>query len=240
MTTLFISDLHLDETRPGITRAFCDFLQEKAANADALYILGDFFEVWLGDDHETAFNRHIISALKQLEVPKYVMHGNRDFLLGQDFCQQTGATLLDDPTVIEIDGRTLLLMHGDSLCTRDEAYMAVRKQLRDSSFQQDFLSKTIAERQIFADSARSQSKEHTREVASDIMDVTPSEVEKVMRSHGVKTMIHGHTHRPRTHELTLDGVSAQRIVLGDWDQLGWYLQINGGEFKLQSFTINAD
>ena len=238
MTTLFISDLHLDATRPDITRSFCNFLEEKASEVDALYILGDFFEVWLGDDHETEFNQEIINALDGLDIPLFLMHGNRDLLIGQRFCQQTGATLLPDPTVIKIDGKPLLLMHGDSLCTLDERYMHVRQQLRDENFQKDFLSKTIPERQAIANSIRSESQELTREAASDIMDVTPLEVENVMRAHGVTTMIHGHTHRPKVHDLTLDGVAAQRIVLGDWDVLGWYLSSTDGDLMLTSFEIN--
>ncbi|HIG40499.1 MAG: UDP-2,3-diacylglucosamine diphosphatase [bacterium] len=237
MTILFISDLHLDETRPDVTRSFYYFLKDKAVDVDALYILGDFFEVWLGDDHETEFNQEIITALDRLDIPLFLMHGNRDFLLGQQFCQQTGATLLDDPTVIDIDGDSVLLMHGDSLCTRDERYMHVRQQLRDENFQRDFLSKTIPERQAIANSIRSESQELTRQAASDIMDVTPLEVENVMRAHGVRTMIHGHTHRPKVHDLTLDGVAAQRIVLGDWDALGWYLTSTDGDLKLTSFEI---
>ena len=165
------------------------------------------------------------------------MHGNRDFLLGQQFCDQTGATLLDDPSVIEIDDQPVLLMHGDSLCTRDEQYMKVRKLLRDENFQRDLLSKSIAERQAFAKGARSQSKEHTRESADDIMDVTLSEVDRVMQEHHVTTFIHGHTHRPRVHELNLDGRPARRIVLGDWDKKGWYIESSNMELTLHSFDI---
>ena len=237
MSILFISDLHLDETRPDIISAFLNFLESKARFAETLYILGDFFEVWLGDDHASAFNQKIINALHSLPIPLYMMHGNRDFLLGQQFCKQTGATLLNDPSVIEINGEPVLLMHGDSLCTGDEQYMKVRKLLRDENFQRDFLTKSIAERQAFADSARNQSKEHTRETASDIMDVTPSEVDKAMIEHHVTTFIHGHTHRPKIHELNIAGRQARRIVLGDWDAKGWYLESAEGELTLHSFEI---
>jgi len=237
MTTLFISDLHLDQTRPDITSALLEFLDSRAKHAEALYILGDFFEVWLGDDHSSDFNEQITMALQELPVPLFLMHGNRDFLLGQRFCELTGATLLEDPSVIELNGEPVLLMHGDSLCTGDEQYMQVRKLLRDENFQRDFLTKSIPERQAFADSARSQSKEHTREAASDIMDVTASEVVLAMREHGVTTFIHGHTHRPQIHNLEIDGLPARRIVLGDWDRKGWFLESSQQQLRLHSFDI---
>jgi len=234
---LFISDLHLMESRPDVTAAFFRFLGEHAVDADELYILGDFFELWLGDDHETDFNRSIIDALGQLETPRFLMHGNRDFLMGDDFARAAGATLLPDPTVIDAGGKPVLLMHGDSMCTRDEAYMQARKMLRDPAFQQDFLSKSIAERAALAQGARNQSREHTRETADDIMDVTPAEVVREMEAHGVDLLIHGHTHRPYVHEFTLGGRPARRIVLGDWDDKGWYLVLDDAGFELKSFRI---
>lgn len=237
MSQLLISDLHLEENRDDLTAAFLDFLGDRARSADALYILGDFFEVWLGDDHDTPFNRRIIDALAALDIPKFLMHGNRDFLLGAAFCEAAGMTLLPDPSIVTIAGKRVLLMHGDSLCTMDTEYMAVRKMLRDPAFQADFLSKTIEERDAFARGARQQSKEHTREAASDIMDVTPEEVVHAMAAHGVDLMIHGHTHRPKVHELVVDGTPGQRMVLGDWDKLGWYIEADGGRFDLKSFPI---
>ena len=238
MSQLLISDLHLEERREDLSGAFFAFLENRASTAEALYILGDFFEVWLGDDHETHFNREIIAELAALDIPKYLMHGNRDFLLGDDFCRAAGMILLPDPSVVEIYGRPVLLMHGDSLCTMDQQYMAVRKLLRDPAFQADFLSKSIEERDALARGARQQSQEHTRESPSDIMDVTPTEVGRVMSEHGVDLMIHGHTHRPAVHELDVDGRPSQRIVLGDWDRLGWYLEMDGDDFKLESFEIS--
>ena len=237
MSKLFISDLHLDENRPEICAAFYQFLNNEAQKADELYILGDFFEVWLGDDHQTTFNQEVINALADLETPIFIMHGNRDFLLGGSFCEQTGSTLLVDPTVIDINGEPVLLMHGDSLCTQDKQYMLARQQLRDENFQRDFLSKTIAERQVIADSIRDESKELTRETADNIMDVTPTEVEMAMTAHHSRTLIHGHTHRPGVHDLTLDTVPAQRIVLGDWDRQGWFLESSRKGLNLVSFEI---
>lgn len=239
MSQLFISDLHLMDARPDIANAFLEFLGNRAKDADALYILGDFFEVWLGDDDDRPFNRHVIDALAALDVPKFLMHGNRDFLLGEDFCQASGATLLPDPTVIDLYGRPALLMHGDSLCTRDEQYMAVRKMLRDPAVQADLLSKSLEERQVIAQGARTDSKAHTRETADDIMDVTPEEVVREMETNGVDLLIHGHTHRPMVHDVALSSGSAQRVVLGDWDELGWYLQVDESGFRLESFGIGG-
>ncbi len=237
MTCLFISDLHLMESRPDITEALFNFLARETADAQALYVLGDLFEVWLGDDHDTPFNREIIQAFASLPCPHYLMHGNRDFLLGDAFCQATGFQLLPDPVVHEIGGEPTLLMHGDSLCTRDEQYMQVRAMLRNPAVQADLLSKSLEERAAIATGARADSKAHTRETAMDIMDVTPEEVVRVMQEHTVRRLIHGHTHRPASHELDLAGQHARRIVLGDWDQLGWVLKIDDNSEALVSFPI---
>jgi len=237
MSLLFISDLHLDEDRPDITAGFKEFLAEYAPKAEQLYILGDFFEVWLGDDHETSFNTEVIQALAEIKVPKFIMHGNRDFLLGPVFCEQTGCELLPDPTVIEYADKPILLMHGDSLCTQDTEYMRVRQMLRNPDVQKDLLSKSLEERAAIAKGARKQSKEHTRETAADIMDVTYSEVERVMADNGVRLMIHGHTHRPAIHELEISGEPAKRIVLGDWGELGWCLKLDNEGEELSSFRL---
>lgn len=237
MTDILISDLHLDESRPELTGGFLRFLQSGLENADSLYILGDFFEVWLGDDHDTPFNQSIIDALKAVQVPIYIMHGNRDFLIGEAFCQSVGATLLPDPSVVKLAGENVLLTHGDSLCTADTEYMQVRAMLRNPLVQQDLLSKSIPERQVIADQARGDSKAHTRETAADIMDVTPAEVVEAMETAGVKTLIHGHTHRPATHEVALSSGAGQRIVLGDWDKQGWQIVAGPEGFKLESFEL---
>lgn len=238
MSHLFISDLHLEEGRPDLLAAFRDFLEDRARSAESLYILGDFFEVWLGDDHDTAFNRQVIDLLAALPVPKFLMHGNRDFLMGEDFCTAAGMTLLPDPSVVHLYGKPVLLMHGDSLCTRDEQYMQVRAMLRDPAFQADFLSKSLAEREAFARGAREQSQGHTREAAMDIMDVTPEEVVATMAAHGVDLMIHGHTHRPAIHDHDVDGKPAKRIVLGDWDAQGWCLEYGPEDYSLAPFDIS--
>ncbi len=165
------------------------------------------------------------------------MHGNRDFLLGATFCEETGMVLLDEPTLVDIDGGSYLLMHGDSLCTLDTAYQQARITLRDPVFQANFLDKPVAERAAFAQSLRKESAAHTRETAADIMDVTPSEVVRVMREAAATQLIHGHTHRPQVHNLNIDNVPATRTVLGDWDNTGWKFEIVDGTGQLMSFPI---
>ncbi len=220
MTALFIADLHLDDTRPQVTAAFFDFLQTRARSAQALYILGDLFEVWIGDDDDADLACRVREALQQLTdsgTRLYLRHGNRDFLLGQDFADATGATFLDQDNVVTLaDGVPTLLMHGDSLCTRDTDYMAWREKARSPAFRQQMLALGLAERRALVADLRAQSVEANSNKAEDIMDVTPGEVVSVMRSAGVRRLIHGHTHRPAVHDLTIDGEPAQRIVLGDW------------------------
>jgi UDP-2,3-diacylglucosamine hydrolase len=238
MTTLFISDLHLDPKRPNIVRAFLSFLQDEAQQADALYILGDFFEAWIGDDEDEPFYAPILSALKTLtsdSTPCYIMRGNRDFLIGQNFCAQTGCQLLDDPYLIDLYGKPVLLMHGDSLCTRDEGYMNLRAQIRSGQWQKDFLSKSLSERRAIAQQLRNASKKASQDKASDIMDVTPEEVTNIMAEYNVELLIHGHTHRPAVHSLDND---KKRIVLGDWYTEGWMLRYpNNGDYQLEQFSI---
>ena len=167
------------------------------------------------------------------------MHGNRDFLIGQDFCRAAGATLLEDPTVITLPQGPALLMHGDSLCTRDTRYMAAREQLRSPAFQADFLAKSLEERDAFARQIRGQSKEHTRETAEDIMDVTPEEVVSVMTAHHVRLLIHGHTHRPAVHTLRVEGEEARRYVLGDWHTSMQYLEVDDSGIRLLEYTLGS-
>lgn len=240
MSVYFISDLHLQESHPAMAQGFFDFI-ENLKDAEALYILGDFFEVWIGDDYETPFIQQVKSALKALTargVKLFLMHGNRDFALGEDFCQQTGATLLADPSVVEIQGKQVLLMHGDSMCTRDEAYMKMRPMLRNPMMVKQLLSQSIENRLAMANRMRGASKEGNAMKASDIMDVTPEEVDKEMSQHGVDLMIHGHTHRPFDHKWEFAGATRRRIVLGDWsDTQGWMIRVDNGEFELKQFTF---
>jgi UDP-2,3-diacylglucosamine hydrolase len=227
VTTLFISDLHLEESRPDITRAFLAFLQDRAVNAHTLYILGDFFEAWIGDDEHTPLQEQIAAALKQISssgTALYVMHGNRDFLLGQDYCQRIGATLLDDPTVIDLYGTPTLLMHGDSLCTADVEYQKFRANMRNPKTQQMLLARPLKDRQLMARQLREMSMAKNKGKSQAIMDVTAKEVVRVMEQHNVPQLIHGHTHRPARHPLQVNSQPAERIVLGDWDSHVWWLE----------------
>ncbi|KJS29731.1 MAG: UDP-2,3-diacylglucosamine hydrolase [Pseudomonas sp. BRH_c35] len=238
---MLISDLHLEEERPDITRAFLHFLATRACQAEALYILGDFFEVWIGDDAMTPFQQSIADALRALSergTRIYLMHGNRDFMLGKGFCRAAGCTLLGDPSVVELGGERVLLMHGDSLCTRDEGYMRLRRLLRNPLSLFILRHLPLSTRRKLARKLRNESRTQTRMKASDIIDVTPELIPRVLAEHGVRTLIHGHTHRPATHELEVDGRPARRIVLGDWDQQGWALQVDESGFQQAPFDLN--
>jgi|TARA_R110000823_G_scaffold57314_1_gene138887 UDP-2,3-diacylglucosamine hydrolase len=228
VTTLFISDLHLEESRPDITTAFLGFLEEKARGVEQLYILGDFFEAWIGDDERTPLQEQIATALRAVSdsgTRLFLMHGNRDFLIGEEYCNRIGATLLDDPTVVDLYGTPTLLMHGDSLCTADVEYQKFRANMRNPQWQQMILQRPLAERQQMARQLREISMAKNQGKEEFIMDVTEDEVVKEMEAHGVQRLIHGHTHRPAVHELEAGGKPAKRIVLGDWDENVWWLEV---------------
>ena len=219
MTTLFISDLHLDESRPQIVGLFEKFLRDDARGAAALYILGDLFESWIGDDDDSALASATATALHELGahgVPVFFMHGNRDFLLGADYARRAGMILLEDPRVIDLDGERVLIMHGETLCTDDLEYQKFRALVRDAGWQQRFLSMPLRERRAFAAQARGESRKHTAAAKPEIMDVNPAAVIAAMHRHGVRRLIHGHTHRPAMHRLGVDRQAAERHVLGDW------------------------
>lgn len=219
MTTLFISDLHLDESRPQIVELFEQFLRGEARSAAGLYILGDLFESWIGDDDDRPLAGTVATALHGLVthgVPIFFIHGNRDFLLGGDYARRAGMTLLDDPQVIDLDGERVLIMHGDTLCTDDVEYQKFRTLVRDARWQQQFLARPLSERRAFAAQARGESRKHTAAAKPEIMDVNPAAVVATMHTHGVRRLIHGHTHRPGLHRLGVDRQAAERIVLGDW------------------------
>lgn len=241
MTTLFISDLHLEESRPDITGAFLRFLEEKAPGAEQLYILGDFFEAWIGDDERTPLQDQAAAALRTLSdngTRIFLMHGNRDFLLGEDFCARSGATLLEDPTLIDLYGTPTLLMHGDSLCTADVEYQKFRAKMRNPQMQKMILSRPLEDRLQMARQLREMSMATNQGKAEDIMDVTPAEVVRIMESYNVPQLIHGHTHRPAEHTLEVNNQPAKRIVLGDWDKNVWWLEANPEQQpKLQKIAI---
>ncbi|MDR5858431.1 UDP-2,3-diacylglucosamine diphosphatase [Halomonas eurihalina] len=254
MATLLISDLHLHPGAPAVTEGFLRWLDERARGADALYILGDFFEAWIGDDlldlgdadptGTAALAGRVASALRSLAdagTRLYLMHGNRDFLLGERFAREAGATLLPDPSLVTLGDERVLLMHGDSLCTRDEAYMAFRAQSRNPKWQEQILAMPIPERLELARQLRERSGEANSNKAEDIMDVTPDEVVKAMHEHGVATMIHGHTHRPDVHDLEVDGQAARRFVLGDWQPgIGWEIEAaTGHDLELRRLDLSS-
>ncbi|MBI3777900.1 MAG: UDP-2,3-diacylglucosamine diphosphatase [Gammaproteobacteria bacterium] len=240
-TTLFISDLHLCGARPAITGLFLDFLRHRARAAQALYILGDLFEYWIGDEAvEQEEFRPVVRGLRELTAggtPVFVMHGNRDFLMGQGFEKTTGARLLQDPTRLDLHGTPTLLMHGDSLCTDDTEYMTFRAQVRNPAWQKEFLGKPVAERERIVRDFREISKNSTASKKPEIMDVNQKAVESVMREHGVQRLIHGHTHRPQEHLFTLDGRPARRMVLGDWYEQGSVLQVDAQSWQLESLPL---
>ena len=240
MSTLFISDLHLDPTRPQITELFFDFLRQHGQRARRLYILGDLFEAYLGDDDDSTLCASVaeqLNALSMAGTAIYFIRGNRDFLLGADYAKRCGMQLLSDPSVILIGNEPALIMHGDTLCTDDIAYQAFRKQVRDPVWQHNFLAQPIAARRAFAEQARAASKSHQSGISEQIMDVNDAEVLGTMKLYGVRQLIHGHTHRPAVHSFKIDSDSAQRIVLGDWDEQGSALIFEADKFELTSMTI---
>ncbi|MEQ9464291.1 MAG: UDP-2,3-diacylglucosamine diphosphatase [Haliea sp.] len=233
--TYFISDLHLEATRPAVVRALRRFLLEHQ-DCDALYILGDLFEVWIGDDDDSSLAREVKEMLKRFSAagPRlYLMQGNRDFLLGKEFCQQVGGKLLGDPRVVNLYGEPTLLLHGDSLCTRDTEYQAFRKTTRTRAWQTELLARSLEERRTLARELRNRSREANSNKAEDIMDVTPSEVDRALLDHEVRQMIHGHTHRPARHKHP----AGTRWVLGDWDREGWYIEATPDDISLINFEI---
>lgn len=237
---LLISDLHLQEERPDITRAFLYFLRSRARQAEALYILGDFFEVWVGDDGMSPFQHDIARALRELSdagTRIFLMHGNRDFLIGRAFCRAAGCTLLKDPSIVHFNGEPVLLMHGDSLCTLDVGYMKLRRLLRNPLSLFILRNLPLATRHKLARKLRNESRAQTRMKAREIIDVTPDEVPRIMAEHGVRTLIHGHTHRPAVHQLLVNDQPARRIVLGDWDTQGWALQVDENRLQQSAFDL---
>jgi UDP-2,3-diacylglucosamine hydrolase len=229
LSSLFVSDLHLTETRPAANEAFFSFLEDKAPSAAALYILGDLFEYWIGDD-DLSYPFHAVVAgflrrLSESGVELHVMQGNRDFLMGRRFCEETGAQLLEDPTIVEVGGTKTLLMHGDTLCSDDTDYQSWREVSRSAPWQREFLSKTLAERRRTILDLREKSRNAIRAKPAAVMDVSDSEVRNALRQHGVSRLVHGHTHKPGRHTLTVDGRQCERWVLPDWYGPGGYLEI---------------
>ena len=227
MTTLFISDLHLEADRPDIGDQFLALLRGEAQDAEALYILGDFFEAWVGDDDPDEHYAVIKKSLRTLVdrgVPVYFMHGNRDFMIGEKFAEETGVTILADPCPIEFYGKRVLLSHGDALCVDDVEYQQVRAMTRNPEWQAMMLAKPLEERLAIAKHARAQSVARNATLDEEIMDVNAEEVCKVIGEHGVDILLHGHTHRPGIHAVEVDDRIARRVVLGDWYEQGSVLR----------------
>ena len=237
MARLFVSDVHLDPAAPQATEQFLGFLRGEAAAAEALYILGDLFEAWVGDDDEEPDNERVCRALRELNaggVACFALHGNRDFLLGAGFCERSGCRLLADPVITELDGERVLLAHGDALCTDDHPYQELRSIVRDPAWQRRFLSLPRAHRELLADEIRAGSRRHTARTVPYIMDVNPQAVSAAFRAARVRRMVHGHTHRPGVHELEVDGEPVQRIVLGAWYEQGSVLRYERGRYELRA------
>jgi len=239
--SLLISDLHLDPARPEHLAALETLLDNHAGKADRLYVLGDLFEAWIGDDDDSPFNRQVIDAFRRFSdagSELFFMHGNRDFLLGDKFADDCGGVLLDEGTVVDLYGTRALLMHGDSLCTEDHAYQQFRALARDPQWQQGMLAKPLEERRALAQGMRMQSQSNNANKAENIMDVTPSEVVRVMQEAGVQHLIHGHTHRPAVHDVDLKDGTGTRWVLGDWGELGWWIIADSDGLRLENWVIS--
>jgi len=238
MTVLFISDLHLSETRPEINRVFFEFLRGAAARAGELWILGDLFEYWAGgDDADDPFNRTVLDAISgcaRAGTRIRVMHGNLDFLMGPEFEAASGAKLVDDPYTAFIAGRTTMLTHGDALCTDDQEYQAFRRQVRAKDWQERFLAQSLAERKQQIAALRERSETEKARKPAEIMDVNPKAVESLLRAHAYPRLIHGHTHRPARHEHVVDGRTCERWVLPDWYETGGVLVCDEAGCRLET------
>ncbi|MEQ8953403.1 MAG: UDP-2,3-diacylglucosamine diphosphatase [Gammaproteobacteria bacterium] len=245
LPVLLISDLHLDPARQDITGTLFAFLEQWQGCCAALYILGDLFEVWIGDDAPSILADEVAQSLRKFSEsgPElFLMHGNRDFLLGDAFATRCGATLVHEPYELRVGQASYLLLHGDVLCTDDVDYQDFRRQVRNPAWQQGFLAKSVEEREAFARSAREQSARATASKHMEIMDVNQQAVEELIRQSGQTHIIHGHTHRPAQHSIQLrqpvDGQDhATRTVLGDWDSQAWYVAIDENELVLQHLPL---
>jgi UDP-2,3-diacylglucosamine hydrolase len=236
MKPRFISDLHLSDKHPELTQAFFKFLDESKEACTHLFILGDLFETWIGDDDDLPLYQDIKDKLLHFTTggPKtFFLHGNRDFLVGESFAKETGITILPDPYALEINGKKVILSHGDFLCTDDKDYLDFRKQVREKDWQANFLKKSLNERKQIAANLRKDSKEASAKKSNSITDVNDLAVKEFINERQPDLLIHGHTHRPDIHKIG----SSKRVVLGDWGNYGWLLTINDQDFNLEKFSI---
>ncbi|MEH2921098.1 UDP-2,3-diacylglucosamine diphosphatase [Samsonia erythrinae] len=240
MATLFIADLHLSLHEPAITAGFLRFLRHEAVHADALYILGDLFDAWIGDDDPQPLHATVaaeVYKLHQRGVPCYFVHGNRDFLLGKRFADESAMTLLPTETVLDLYGQKILILHGDTLCTDDHAYQKFRRRVHNPFIQRLFLRLPLSLRVKIANKMRAASQQANQQKTQQIMDVNPEKVRERLRHHQVNTLIHGHTHRPAIHQIDLDGAHARRAVLGAWHQAGSMIKVTPQNIELIAFPF---
>ncbi|AIA71975.1 UDP-2,3-diacylglucosamine diphosphatase [Pectobacterium atrosepticum] len=240
MATLFIADLHLSLHEPAITAGFLRFLRHEAIHADALYILGDLFDAWIGDDDPQPLHATIAAelyALHQLGIPCYFVHGNRDFLIGKRFARQSGMTLLPTENIVDLYGQKILILHGDTLCTDDPAYQKFRRRVHNPFIQQLFLLLPLSLRLKIAAKMRASSQQANQQKSQQIMDVNPEQVLERLRHYQVKTMIHGHTHRPAIHQVDLGKSYGRRAVLGAWHEEGSMIKVTPQNIELISFPF---
>lgn len=237
MNRLFVSDLHLDADTSDLNVAFFDLLIRERAQCEEIYILGDLTEVWVGDDDGSVFARDLAAALRGAaeHCRVYLMHGNRDFLIGERFCRATGVELISDPHVVSIGAKRAVLCHGDSLCTDDTRYQTLRGVLRSAQWQADILARSLTVRRQIADELRVQSRSANANKPANIMDVAEAAVTDLARSSGADLLIHGHTHRPGVHRSTIDGRTLTRYVLGQWQRCGWLLRARQDRIDLECF-----
>ena len=236
MKPRFVSDIHLSEKRPDLTNAFKVFLNESKEACTHLFILGDLFEIWIGDDDDNSFHKDIKTTLSEFAIdgPEvFFMHGNRDFLIGKTFANEVGISIISDPYSLDINGLKTILSHGDFLCTDDSDYIEFRNNVRSEEWQKDFLAKSIDERNEIANLLRSESKNATSEKSLEITDANLETVNNFIQENNPDIFIHGHTHRPKIHQHNL----TKRVVLGDWDKYGWYLSIEENSLNLKEFKI---
>ena len=242
---LFISDLHIDQSRTDIIYGLFQFLERNKNKCEALYILGDLFEVWIGDDAIADTEMAVASKLRDFSqhgASVFIMHGNRDFLIGNEYANQCGATIIYDNHLVKIEDENLLLLHGDTLCTDDIEYLRFRELVRDNIWQQEFLGKPITERAAYARQVRERSKLEMSSKSEYIMDVNQNAVLELFKSHKTSKVLHGHTHRPAIHNIGAQSKNcilekAQRVVLGDWNEKGWYAELQANTLELHSFAL---
>ena len=240
MTTIFISDLHLDKDRPKVIRYFIDFLNNLESDIESLYILGDFVEYWVGDDDPGDGLEEVFSSIKKKsnDIPIYFMHGNRDFMISEKFCNHHGMKFLKDPTKIKLHGKKILLMHGDTLCIDDIEYQKFRTMVRSPLWQNEMLKKSLEERINLAKMLRAKSLSETGTKDEVIMDVNNDEVISQLKKHNVDMIIHGHTHRPNIHKIISENKECKRIVLGDWYDKSFILRISDGEIIIDKSNLS--